>query len=407
MGASAEERNLSVAVADFLLSEQGRQAGASLRGQRADRKLIEELRRHFEVAQAAALIDQERGRLSLEGKHGAASGLFVTALGAQQSSGEVAARHRARRFRDLGVAALVEVGCGLGLDTRELARAMRVTALDLDLARIKLARANLDHRDGPPHGAAHFVWGGLEAVSVRGEILYADPDRRWEGKRVSDPELASPPLSALLDKSRGAQGAAVKLSPLTPLDRIAHHGELEFVSVGRELKEVVLWSGELAVERRRVSIPAADSELCGSPNGEGPEPLSPGAMEGGGWLLDPDPAVAYSGLGPLALASCGARPLAADVAYGFAEAEPKTAFYRAERVVAVIGPRPKDVRRELRARGIGRIRVSRRDFSISPEEFERRLKLDGKGGIGRIHLTRLAEGPRVILTDPGFGVEGG
>lgn len=383
----------------FLISDEGREAAARLRGLEADRRLIEDLRSAHGVDEAAALVDQERGRQSLARRHDDADDLHCTALGAQQASGGIAATHRARRLDNLGVKRIVEVGCGLGLDTRALAAQASVCALDLDRARLLLAKTNTYRLH--PDADALFVQGGLDAVKAEGAVIYADPDRRPKGRRVHDPEEGSPPLSALLDMGVPAEGLVVKLAPAADPYALAEHGEVEFVSVGRELKEILLWVGGVAGEGRRVSLPEFGAELRGRPGEPAPPPAE--RLEPGAWLWDPDPALSRSGLTGLAFAQAGGRPIADGVVYGIAPKPSPDKWFRSERLVAVFGPGPKEVRRELKARGIGRVRTSRRDFALSPEDFVKRLRLDGGGKIGRLHLTRTGEGPRVLLTELDLG----
>ncbi len=87
---------------------------------------------------------------------------------------------------------------------------------------------------------------------------------------------------------------AVKLAPGVALDELAPYTRagagVEFVSAGGELKEAVLWGGELGFAGRCASRADAGETLW--PLGTPPPPLSAPRA----YLVEPDPAIIRAGL---------------------------------------------------------------------------------------------------------------
>jgi hypothetical protein len=85
----------------------------------------------------------------------------------------------------------------------------------------------------------------------------------------------------------------IKAAPGLPRELVPAGWEAEFVAVGRDLKEALLWSPALATARRRATILPAGDTLTSAADAVGAEvPVAaPGAF-----LLDPSPAVTRAGL---------------------------------------------------------------------------------------------------------------
>ena len=287
----------------------------------------------------------------------------------------------------------------MGIDALELAEVAPVIAMDLDPARLTLARANLARATRP---TLCVVGRAPESVpDIR--AAFCDPDRRRGGKRLSDPDEASPPLAALLDLvSAGRLDAlGVKLSPMADVASLRGKGEVEFISVGRELKELVLWAGALGStegERPvRVSRPDVDFSWSAEPE------EAPPAGEIGAWIGDPDPALIRSGLLGTLARELEMRPVEPSIAYLTGDRRPDHPLVSPRRVIGVLNGKPKEVEKFLRGRGIGRVTAARRGHPISPEEFLGRLRLDGGGDAAHVLLTRTPDRRVVIVTasDPG------
>jgi hypothetical protein len=175
---------------------------------------------------------------------------------------------------------------------------------------------------------------------------------------------------------------------------LAEEGELEFISVRGELKEVVLWTGSLRQVSRRVSVPATGFVLDGEP-----EPVRV-IKAAGAFLFAPDPALVRSGLlGPLA-AELGLWGLEEDVAYLSGAELVEHPLLKPFRILGEFPNRAKDIKRFLREHGLGRLTASRRRFAESPNGFLNRLGRIKGDGVAHLHLTHSMGEARVFVTEP-------
>ncbi|MBT4612814.1 MAG: class I SAM-dependent methyltransferase, partial [Gemmatimonadetes bacterium] len=87
------------------------------------------------------------------------------------------ARHRATRFGHLLV---VDLCCGIGGDLMALAERGPCVGVDVDLARLHMARANVESMPFP----AHLVAADATYGPVSGNAAVVDPARRQGSRRV-------------------------------------------------------------------------------------------------------------------------------------------------------------------------------------------------------------------------------
>jgi len=216
---------------------------------------------------------------------------------------------------------------------------------------------------------------------------FFDPARREAGRRIFSVRDYVPPLDII--RSWPFAALAVKLSPGASLDELRPYLEagagLEFVSADGELKEAVLWSGELAFAGRRASRADAGETL--HPTGAPPPPLSAPRA----WLLEPDPAVIRAGLlGELA-EHLGAPLYRLDetIAYLTADSPVTSGWVRAWPVLDWLPFNVRRLRQVLRDRGIRRATIKKRGSPLTPAEALRLLKLDGESDDAVIVLTHV------------------
>ncbi len=200
----------------------------------------------IEPPRATALVGAAAARRRARDRWHDADRLVFTRAGLEQASDPVVSRWRARRLAD--AERLEDRAAGCGGDTLALAATgASVTAIDLDPGRLALLRHNAEVR-------------GLTVDTVVADALvhpapaagpvHADPGRRVDGRRVRRLADHRPSVPALLDHLadvRGGPGVALVLGPgvdLTDRD-LPTDVELEFVQVGRQLIEAVVWTGQL------------------------------------------------------------------------------------------------------------------------------------------------------------------
>lgn len=340
--------------------------------------LLDALRRDLPPDLAAAALTLARRRVRAAAKFSRAEAMFFTADALEQASGEIVSAWRARRFAENGYAQIADLGCGIGGDALALAAlpGAHVIGLDRDPLRLALARANLAAYGRAADWVRAELTDPLPLSGVR--AAFFDPARRADGRRLFSVRDYAPPLDVIAGWHFDA--LAVKLAPGVALDELVPYTRagagVEFVSAGGELKEAVLWGGEVGFAGRCASRADAGETLW--PRGMPPPPLSAPRA----YLVEPNPAIIRAGLlGELA-AHLGIALYRLDesIAYLTGDDPPPAGWVRTWRVLAWMPFQLKRLRAALRERGIGRVTVKKRGSPLSPEETIRLLKLDGGGG---------------------------
>ncbi len=404
--------SLTLEMLDWLRSEPGRRL-ISLAGDptqdpfRADR-IRSSCPAEGRLDRAAAAVDQAVLRLRARSKLSWADrGWFRRDL-LEQASSDQTGRHRTERLRHAG-AEVLDLCCGLGADAICMAEVgLSVRACDLDPVAAALTVANgeannLEDRLQVKCGSA------LEA-RVQAQVCFADPGRREGGSRTVRLTECSPTLPALLDHCRTSRGLVVKLSPASrddDLDRtlasIPH--EREWVSLGGECRELLLWIGALAVSDtggdtplHRASVLSTDSTITGQPDNS-TNRLEVGEIQE--YLVEPDSAVIRAHLVGSLAARLGANLVDAQLAYLTMPERNATPFGAVYRVKDVRPFSFKELTRLLRCEGAGDVVLKTRGFAASPEVLRERLRAVLKQGEPRhcpvVFLTRIGGHAMMIL----------
>src|SRR5262249_53838883 len=180
---------------------------------------------------------------------------------------------------------------------------------------------------------------------VRAPAAFADPARRTAGgRRVFDPAGYDPPLREVLGWRGRFELLAVKVAPGIADEEVAAlDGEVEFVALGQELKEAVLWLGRpYARGRRATGLPSGAAMAGGADQPGRRAPVR-------GVLYEPNPAVIRAHLIGALAESLDAWQIDPTIAYLSADEARPTPFARAWRVEAVLPFGFDRVRRHLRA----------------------------------------------------------
>jgi hypothetical protein len=349
------------------------------------------LSKHVPGELARAALETAMLRRRARPKFRLADRMYFTREALEQASSEAVAGHRARRFAGLG--AVGDLCCGIGGDALALAGQSAVVAVDLDPLRLEMARLNVEAYGRADRAA--FLGGDVLTLELpRLDAAFVDPDRRVEGRRVLSVRACQPPLPDLLSRLPRGVPVCVKLAPGVPLGELsAFEAELEFVSLGGELKECALWLGAFRSARRRATLLPGGRTLTEGAAG------APGVGPPGEWLLDPDPAVVRAGLVGELAHQVGAHLLDAQVAYLTTPRRVETPFAKLFAVEASLPFHLGRLRDLLRERGVGHVQVSRRGSPVEPEELTRRLKLRGDGRC-TVVLTRAQGRPWALVCQP-------
>lgn len=342
-------------------------------------------------ALVAAVLGQARLRAKAVPKFGDfAARMLFTPDGLEQATRlRVAAMH-AGRFDEAGVDVVADLGCGIGADAMAFAALdLAVLAVERDELTAAVASYNL-----APFPSARVELGDAESTDLAAVGgVWLDPARREGGTRLDDPARWSPSLDWAFRIARD-QPTGIKLGPGIDRDLIPADCEAQWVSVDREVVELVLWFGAVAREGvGRAALVLSDgggAELTAETDSEDAEagPL-------GRYLIEPDGAVIRARLiGDLAR-RVGGRMLDPTIAWITADDEPHTPFGQGFEVLERFPLDVKTLKRELGARDIGTLEVKKRGVDVDPAAFRQRLGLRGSRSATLI-LTRIA-GDRVAL----------
>lgn len=273
---------------------------------------------------------------------------------------------------------MADLGCGIGGDALALAAAgVAVAGVDLDLARLMMAAANA----GVYGVAERFlpIQADLRQLPpLPSEAFFFDPARRSGGgphgapsRRLHTVADYQPPLS-LIDAWRPVvPRGAVKVSPGIDYAELPAGVEAEFVSLVGEVKEAVLWYGELRTAARRATLLPGGHTLSGEVDEAAPvSPLR-------AYLYEPDGAVIRAHLVGLLAAQLGASLIDPQIAYLTTDTPRLTPFARAFAIDDAFPFQLKRLRAYLRERGVGRLTIKKRGSPLDPDALRQALRLRG------------------------------
>ncbi len=364
MGAVDPERLDALAGPDgrAILAELAALDPAELTGP-AGLRLGAQLRSRYPTELVVDAFGQAELRARARTKFERADDMWFTRAGLEQASTRSVAEHRAARFA--GVGPLADLCCGIGGDLLALARDHDVRAVDLDPAHLWMAGRNA-HAVGVGDRVT-TVLADVRDVDLAGvEAVFVDPARRAGGRRhrVGDGE---PPLDWCTTLTEHVRAVGIKAAPGIDHDLAPPGWEIEFVSVGRELKEAALWSPALAGARTRATVLPAGVQLLPSP-GEPVDVRDPGA-----YLLDPDPAVTRAGLVAEVARATGTWQLDPQIAFLSGDSPASTPFARTLRVLDSGPWHQKQLPHRLRDLDVGSVDIRRRGLAGDVESIHRAL----------------------------------
>jgi SAM-dependent methyltransferase len=390
----------SASALPAILTAQGRAlldrlSGEDVSGDHALR-LASQLRGTYPPDLIAVALTQQALRTSAAAKFSRAPEMLFTRAGLEQSSSELAARHSAARLREFS--SVADLCCGIGGNLLALAAGSPVLAVDRDLTSLRYARHNAavygaagpvlplcaDVRDLVASDAGR---GGTSRAGVG--AVFIDPARRAGDRRLRA-GVSEPPLDWCLRLPDWVPAVCIKAAPGLPRELVPPGWELEFLAIGRSLKEALLWSPALASTPRRATIlPGGDTLI---PETGPPVPVgSPGEF-----LLDPNPSVTRAGLVQDLARRLGAWQIDPMIAFLAADRPVQTPFARTLRVLESMPWHEKRVARRLRDLSIGSADIRRRGLAGDVDQIRRRLDLRGDTA-ATIVLTRREDRPWTLI----------
>lgn len=397
---------MDISIVEFLQGEGARHLAEAAVGQ-DPLELASRLRRVLPPEHARAVQEQLVLREKARAKFGAcADRMLFTRRLLEQASGLAPARWKASRYQEAGVRSVSDLCCGAGGDSIALGLAgIETHRVDADPVALALSRHNLRACGLEPGGETLSFLPELPESARLGHF-HLDPDRRSKGRGDGedrwDDEGLSPDKSGILSLARRFEGGAVKLSPGTPEGFLDLPGEIEFVGVRDELREQVLWTGDLAKGRLRATeIGSADrvDTFEGSPE-DAQDAFADIAEDVGSWIHEPVKSLVRSHLSALFGQSRHLRPMDSTIAWltgGEVEPTPLLKSYR----VLAHGPLKAGAELSLlKEAGRSCGAVKKRGVAVVPEKAMRELRgLPGDPAV--LVYTRVAGRKWTLVVQPG------
>lgn len=367
---------------NFILSE----AGAAVLEELAAEPLTpdthlataERLRARLEPAQANAALELILLRRRAGAKFSRSDRMYFTREGLEQATAEPLAAHRARRFTEAGANLVADMGCGIGGDSLALAATgSTVIAIDREWAHVVMTVAN-----AAVYGLGSHVFPVqadlVELPPLKVDAFFFDPARRTIGgprqalgRRLKSVHDYRPPLS-LIDAWRPlVPHGAVKVSPAIDYTELPAGVEVEFVSFNGEVREGVLWYGDLRTATRRATLLPGGDTLTERE----PESVETGAPHR--YLYEPDGAVIRAHLVGQLAHRIGASLLDPTIAYLTADEVVATPFARSFIIEDHFPFQLKRLRHYLRERGVGTVTIKKRGSPLDPDVLRQALRLRG------------------------------
>jgi SAM-dependent methyltransferase len=320
-------------------------------------------------------------------KHPAGERMWWTAEALEQSSSYDVATHRARRFA--GADRVLDLCCSVGGDLLPLAAVAPTVGVDLDEARLLLAQQNAREL-------------GLSVQLVRADVtrleptgaVFADPARRAGGRRVFNPRDYVPRLEQVLGWLPRLDALAVKVAPGIDYDVLAPDVEVEVVSLRGDVKEAIIWAGDVRRGPRRTATLLPSGVVLTDEAVPPPVVRPPGRF-----LLEPDGAVVRAHLVAQLAAGVGGWLLDETIAYVSADEPVPTPFGTWYEVLESLPFGLKQLRSALRAYDAGPIVVKKRGTAVQPEALRKQLKLTGSREV-TVVLTRSAGRQIALIAQP-------
>ena len=281
---------------------------------------------------------------------------------AQQATPQLVAEYRAQLIKDFGAATVHDVTCSVGSEGASI-RKQQLSWIGSDLDRVRLAMAQANLADA---NVLLCQADALQPIS-RADVVVADPARRANGRRITDPAKLLPPLPDLVEAHRGRE-LAVKCAP--GIDYSEWSGLVSVVSLDGGVKETCLYTEGFRSGIREAVVLRADGsrEIVRSD-----EPDDTTVAEPGTWMIEPDGAIIRAGLvrhwahrhklwmvDPHIAFLTGDELPAATSGFRFLEAVP---FKRLKAALANYQP--------------GALEILVRGVDVNPDQLRKKMKLKG------------------------------
>lgn len=381
---AGREKMVGMNMIQLLCTPDGRRLLESLPPYSADEtfSLTARLRAEgFDPELVAAALTQARLRARAAAKFGDfAQAMLFTHDGVEQATRLNVAAHHGARFRNAGVAHVVDVGCGIGADSMGFSGlGLRVSSIEQDEDTAVAASHNL--APFPEARVIHEDARNLTLSDLGADALWLDPARRSGGKRIVDPEEWSPPFSLALELAEEFSAAGIKVAPGIDYSHLPDDSHVQWTSVDGELVEAVVWRGKAAPVPGRSALVIAGGVAkvfvtTTQPPCTPSEQVEPRDL--GAYLYEPNAAVIRSGGIARLCAEHDLAPVSRNIAYLTGDEPIDSALLASFAIDAVLPLDLKKVRAYLASQGVGIVEIKKRGTDLDPALWRKKLKLNPK-----------------------------
>jgi hypothetical protein len=367
-------------------------------------KMAERLRKELPAQRVHLVLEQADLRRRAVEKFSLAGQMFFTAKGLEQATDEWVAAYKAENLAVGDDGTVADLCCGIGGDLLALAGRGPVVGVDRDPVAALFAEANVtaSRAAGRATGRVEVRAGEVGCFDARSvSAWHLDPDRRPAGRRTTRVVAHDPPPEVIERLLAECPNGAIKLAPAAELpDGWATRAGLEWISRGRECRQLVAWFGALAESPGRRKATILDSRSVvrrGGPrsvSGEAdvPIPLAPGIAR---FVFEPDPAVLAAKLAGALAAEHGLSAITPGIAYLTGDVSLDDAALACFEVLDRLPLRIETIKSWLEDRGIGRLEIKKRGVDTDPERLRRQLQVAGDNAATLI-VTRI-DGRRTVI----------
>ncbi len=383
-------------------------------------KLAERLRKELPAERVHLVLEQVDLRRRAAERFSLAGQMFFTAKGLEQATDEWVAAYKAEKFADGDRGVQADLCCGIGGDLLALTGRGPVVGVDRDPVAAAFTEANVAawRAAGRATDRVEFHTGEVGCFDARAMTAWhLDPDRRPAGRRTTRVVAHDPPPEVIERLLAACPNGAIKLAPAAELpDGWASRAELEWISRGRECRQLVAWFGALAENSGRRKATILDSSRMArgawrktktlhdesrtthhSPRSvtgdlDVPLPLAPRV---GRFVFEPDAAVLAAKLTGALAAEHALSAITPGIAYLTGDTALDDAALACFEVLDQLPLRIETLKSWLKDRGIGRLEIKKRGVDTDPERLRRQLQVAGDATATLI-VTRI-EGRRTVI----------
>ena len=335
-------------------------------------KLAARLRKHLTLQRSHLVLEQIELRRRARRKFSHSERLFFSRVGLQQSTDQQLAEYKSGRFKNND--SVIDLCCGIGGDLMALSKAHEVVGIEMDSATAVLAEANC--RAIGQRVTVHSE--DARYAQLQGfDAWHLDPDRRPSGRRSIKADNHEPGIDILDRLLKICPNGSLKLAPAAEIDsRWTENAELEWISDGRECKQLVAWWGDLSRNNVGQRVATVISSHFPDPitwvgqANQGLEQVSNAAR----YIFEPDPAVLAAGLSGSLAATHQFHSLTPGGGYLTSDHLVDDPFLTPYEVFEAMSFDRKRLKAALQLRGIGRVVVKKRGVDINVSQLQRFLK---------------------------------